>query len=186
MSSIEDLPSCVRCEELVDNRTNVVIGEGSEFPDVVFIGEAPGRDEDIQSKPFVGRSGKLLRTFLKELDFNNYYITNLVKCRPPGNRDPTASEVKNCFPYLQLQLDKLNPKVICTLGRHSAMRLLEGRKFVISKDRGQFLDVVIGGKKYVLFPIYHPAATIYNQGLRSAFVADLKKLREYLSDVTHV
>ena len=184
MYSMDKLPSCNFCQDLTKNRTQVVIGDGELNPDIVFIGEAPGAQEDIRGKPFVGRSGTILRNTLAELNINNYYITNLVKCRPPGNRDPTESESKNCFPYLKLQLKKLNPKIICTLGRHSTSKVLaaSGKEMkTITDQRGSEVDIIIDGKKYILFPMYHPAATIYNQKLKKTFISDLKKLSNIAS-----
>jgi len=160
------------------------VGDGKLRPQILFIGEAPGAQEDIQGKPFVGRSGNILRNALQELNIKNFYITNLVKCRPPGNRDPLESESKNCFPYLKLQLRQLDPKIICTLGRHSTSKLLSasGRDMkTITTHRGKEIDIVIDGRKYILFPMYHPAATIYNQKLKDNFIEDLKKLSNIAS-----
>ena len=184
MYSLDKLPSCNFCQHLTKNRTQVVVGDGELNPSIVFIGEAPGEQEDIQGKPFVGRSGTILRNALSELNITNYYITNLVKCRPPGNRDPTESESQNCFPYLKLQLNKLNPKIICTLGRHSTSKVLSasGKEMkTITDQRGSEVDIVIDGKEYILFPMYHPAATIYNQKLKEIFISDLKKLADIAS-----
>jgi len=186
--SLENLPTCPICPDLVKNRTNVVIGDGSSKPKIVFVGEAPGKFEDEQAKPFVGRSGQILRSTLKEIGFKDqdYYITNVVKCRPPGNRDPTFTEAKNCFPYLKLQLENLKPKVICSLGSHATKYLISNGNFEnvdtkgISRNRGKFVPINIYGQKFTLFPTYHPAATIYNQNLKETFKDDLKKLKEFV------
>lgn len=187
--NLDKLPSCNLCPELVKNRTNVVIGAGSDKPKVVFVGEAPGKNEDLEAKPFIGKSGQILRETLGYIGFSEdeYYITNIVKCRPPGNRDPTFSEAKECFPYLGLQLTKLSPQVICSLGAHSTKYLISHGNFNnidnrgISNQRGKFAGVVVEGKHYTLFPTYHPAATIYNRKLKDTFVDDLKRLKEYLN-----
>lgn len=185
--SLASLRNCTFCVDLSSNRTNVVVGDGTiSNPKVVFVGEAPGKNEDIQSKPFVGRSGQVLRQVLDALGYskNEYYITNVVKCRPPKNRDPKIEEAKNCFPYLKLQLETMNPEVICSLGTHATKYLISNGDFEniskksISASRGNLIDIKLGDKEYKLFPTYHPAATIYNRSLRDTFVADLKKLKE--------
>jgi len=187
MYTLETLPSCNLCTELSLTRTQVVVGDGfTDGPKIVFVGEAPGANEDIQGKPFVGRSGKILRKTLEALGFSekDYYITNVVKCRPPDNRDPKLEEAKNCFPYLQMQLEKFNPQVICSLGAHATKYLISNGDFenvnkkTISENRGNIVDIKLGSKSYKLMPCYHPAATIYNQKLRDTFVGDLKKLKE--------
>ena len=187
MYSLENLPNCNFCTELSLTRTQVVVGDGfTDGPKIVFVGEAPGANEDIQGKPFVGRSGQILRKTLEALGFSekDYYITNVVKCRPPENRDPKFEEAKNCFPYLQMQLEKFNPRIICSLGAHATKYLISNGDFenvnkkTISENRGNIVDIKLGGKSYKLMPCYHPAATIYNQKLRDTFVGDLKKLKE--------
>ena len=187
MYSLENLPNCNLCTELYLTRTQVVVGDGfTDGPKIVFVGEAPGANEDIQGKPFVGRSGQILRKTLEALGFSekDYYITNVVKCRPPENRDPKFEEAKNCFPYLQMQLEKFNPRIICSLGAHATKYLISNGDFenvnkkTISENRGNIVDIKLGGKSYKLMPCYHPAATIYNQKLRDTFVGDLKKLKE--------
>ncbi len=179
MYSLDSLKNCNLCQDLTKNRTQVVVGDGNSRPQILFIGEAPGAQEDIQGKPFVGRSGTILRNALSELNIKDFYITNLVKCRPPGNRDPLESESRNCFPYLKLQLRQLDPNVICTLGRHSTAKLLSAAGIdmkTITSHRGNEINIVIDGREYMLFPMYHPAATIYNQKLKETFIEDLKKL----------
>jgi len=179
MYSLDNIYSCNLCQDLTKNRTQVVVGEGNLIPNILFIGEAPGAQEDIEGKPFVGRSGKILRNALSELRITDFYITNLVKCRPTNNRNPTLEESKNCFPYLRLQLKQLNPKIICTLGRHSTEKLLTASGIdmkTITTHRGTKIDISIDGVKYLLLPMYHPAATIYNQKLKETFMSDLKKL----------
>lgn len=166
----------------------IVYGEGSKTPKVVFVGEAPGYHEDIQGRPFVGKSGQIFRNTLKKLEFleEDYYITNLVKIRPPGNRDPTLEEVKKWFPKLKDELAELKPKVICSLGAHSTKYLVsEGNfeqvnKIGISKYRGKFKEINLGSHNYTILPTYHPAATIYRQELSKIFVSDLKKLKDVI------
>jgi len=187
MYSLENLPNCNLCTELSLTRTQVVVGDGfTDGPKIVFVGEAPGANEDIQGKPFVGKSGQILRKTLEALGFSkkDYYITNVVKCRPPENRDPKLEEAKNCFPYLQMQLEKFNPAIICSLGAHATKYLISNGDFenvnnkTISENRGNVVVIKLGGREYKLMPCYHPAATIYNQKLRDTFVGDLKKLKE--------
>ena len=190
--SLKQLSNCSFCPDLLTNRTQVVIGDGSLTPDVVFIGEAPGKKEDEQGNPFIGKSGQILRNNLKDIGFDNFYITNIVKCRPPNNRDPSTIEAKNCFPYLGLQLKNMNPKIICTLGAHSTKYILSGGDFnkvsskPMSEFRGEFFNTEIEGTKYIIFSTYHPAATIYNQKLKQTFVNDLKRLKGYLSNITSI
>lgn len=166
----------------------VVPGDGSKKPKVIFVGEAPGANEEIQRIPFVGKAGQILRKALKEIGFSeeDYYITNLVKIRPPNNRDPTPEEAKLWFPYLKWEFAKLNPKVICSLGAHSTKYLISHGDFdnvskdSISKLRGKITIIDLDGDDYKLFPTYHPAATIYRQQLKDTFLSDLKKLKEYV------
>jgi uracil-DNA glycosylase family 4 len=167
--------------ELKAQATNLVFGDGSAEAAVVFIGEAPGKNEDEQGKPFVGAAGKFLNEMLQMigLERSGIYITNIVKYRPPNNRDPLPSEKEEWLPYLQEQLDIIQPKLIVTLGRHSMDVLLPGLK--ISQVHGQ-------PKRYkgsVYLPLFHPAAALYNGGMRQTLIDDfalipviLKKINE--------
>ena len=148
---------CTRCR-LAEGRTHVVFGVGNPKADLMFIGEAPGRDEDLQGEPFVGRSGKLLdRLMMEELghDRSGAYIANTVKCRPPGNRDPQPDEIAACRPWLESQLELIDPKVIVTLGNF-ATRLILNTREGITRMRGR--EHEWGGR--VVVPTFHPSAAL--------------------------
>lgn len=156
------------CPELRTGATQLVFGDGSVDADIVFVGEAPGKNEDLQGKPFVGAAGKFLDEMLTMINLKrqDVYITNIVKYRPPDNRDPLPEEKVAFLPYLIRQLDIIAPKLIVTLGRHSMDCLLPGLK--ISQVHGQ-------PKKYmgrVYLPLFHPAAALYNGGLRQTLIDD--------------
>jgi DNA polymerase len=146
---------------LKDSRTNIVFGMGNADADLMFVGEAPGATEDKEGKPFVGRAGKLLDTLLGEigLDRSEVFITNVLKCRPPGNRDPLPEEIAECEPYLMRQVELIRPRVICTLGNF-ATKLLSGSPVGITKVRGRPQEVEIAGVAVKLFPLFHPAAAL--------------------------
>ncbi len=169
---VSDVRICTRCE-LSETRTLAVPGEGSEFPAIMFIGEGPGFNEDQQGRPFVGRSGALLEELLAlvPLRREDVYITNVVKCRPPDNRDPLPAEVKACWPYLEAQIQLLRPRVIATLGRHSLMRLFPDAR--ISDRHGTIMRWREG---IVVFPLYHPAAGLRSTRLKQALQEDFAKL----------
>ncbi len=149
-----EVETCTLCS-LSQNRTKIVFGEGNPDALLMFIGEAPGEEEDRTGRPFVGKAGQLLTKILQSVDFKReeVYITNMVKCRPPGNRTPTQIEMDSCFPYLEAQIAIINPSIIITLGSTSTLYLL-GKKEPISKLRGQWFDWR-GGKK--IFPMFHPS-----------------------------
>lgn len=152
---------CTRCR-LAEGRTQVVFGVGSPKADLMFIGEAPGRDEDLHGEPFVGRSGKLLdRLMLEELghDRSAAYVCNVVKCRPPGNRDPQPEEIAACRPWLESQLELVDPKVIVTLGNYATRRILDTKEG-ITKMRGQ--EHAWNGR--VVVPTFHPSAALRSGG----------------------
>jgi DNA polymerase len=174
----EEASGCRKCP-LAETRTNVVFGSGKATVPIVFVGEAPGRDEDEQGLPFVGRAGQLLTRIITAmgLDRDEVYICNVLKCRPPNNRDPLPEEVAACLPYLQRQLELLKPRVICALGRHSAQALL-GRKDPLSKVRGR----VFSYQGIRMVPTYHPAALLRNPGLKRAAWEDVQKVRRLLDD----
>ena len=167
-----DVRSCTRCT-LSETRTLAVPGEGSEYPSIMFIGEGPGFNEDQQGRPFVGRAGALLEELLAlvPLRREDVYITNVVKCRPPENRDPLPHEVKACWPFLEAQIKLLKPKVIATLGRHSLMRLFPDAR--ISDRHGTIMKWRDG---IVVFPLYHPAAGLRSGRLKLALQKDFVKL----------
>jgi DNA polymerase len=156
------------CPELAASATQLVMGDGNADADIVFIGEAPGKNEDLQGKPFVGASGKFLAEMLEMIGLKreDVYITNIVKYRPPNNRDPLPEEKEAFLPYLQQQMEIIRPKVIITLGRHSMECFLPGLK--ISQVHGQPKRV----KGQVYLPLFHPAAALYNGGMRQTLIDD--------------
>lgn len=182
---VREIVECRRCE-LWRTRRNPVPGEGSLNAEVMFIGEAPGYNEDIQGRPFVGAAGKLLDTLISgilNLKRNDVYIANVLKCRPPGNRDPLPREVELCTPYLDRQLLIIRPKVIVTLGRHSTIYIMQKAGIQvrdISSVRGRLYKTSILGLNISLIPTFHPAAALYNPKLRGVLEEDFRKIREAL------
>lgn len=169
-------------------RTNAVPGSGSYDAKIMFVGEAPGYWEDQKGLPFVGRAGKVLDELLTEISLKRYdvYITNIVKCRPPNNRDPDEDEIKACSPYLDRQIDIIRPKVIVPLGRHSMSYLL--RKFgfepePISRIHGKIFEARTLFGRIIIMPMYHPAVALYKPQLREELRNDFKKLKEILDNV---
>lgn len=160
--------------------TQLVMGAGNINADIVFIGEAPGKNEDEQGMPFVGASGKFLNEMLAHvgLQREDVYITNIVKYRPPNNRDPLVSEKKAFWPYLVAQLDIIQPKVIVTLGRHSMQYFLPGA--VIGDIHGQPQHIQLGVRQVTIVPLYHPAAALYNGSLRATLMSDFARVVEYI------
>lgn len=172
----EEIKKCDKCG-LCKNRTNVVPGEGSYTASVMFIGEGPGRDEDLQGRPFVGAAGKFLNELLDIIGLKrgDVFIGNVVKCRPPENRDPEPFEVEACWPYLVEQIKAIKPKLIVTLGRHSMGRFLPGLK--ISEVHGQPKRYIgIWQEKQVYLPLYHPAVALYDARKRDIIIEDFKKI----------
>lgn len=160
------------CPELAAQATNLVMGDGNVDADIVFIGEAPGKNEDEQGLPFVGAAGKFLNEMLGQagMDRQDVYITNIVKYRPPNNRDPLPEEKKEFWPYLLKQLQIIEPKVVITLGRHSMEYFLPGMK--ISAIHGQPKRTQFGDHKLVIVPLFHPAAALYNGSMRQTLIDD--------------
>ncbi len=160
------------CPELAASATQLVMGDGNADADIVFIGEAPGKNEDREGKPFVGAAGKFLDEMLASIGLkrSDVYITNIVKYRPPENRDPEDQEKEAFLPYLERQLKVIAPKLIITLGRHSGMAFLP--KLRISADHGQPKRL----KGQVYLPLFHPAAALYNGGLRETLLDDFAKI----------
>ncbi len=160
------------CPELAATATNLVMGDGNVNADIVFIGEAPGKNEDEQGLPFVGAAGKFLNEMLAAagMDRQDVYITNIVKYRPPNNRDPSPDEKKAFWPYLLKQLQIIQPKVVITLGRHSMEYFLPG--MYISQIHGQPKRIQFGDEKLVIVPLYHPAAALYNGSMRQTLIDD--------------
>lgn len=160
------------CPELAAQATTLVMGDGNLNAEIVFIGEAPGKNEDEQGLPFVGAAGKFLNEMLAaaDMDRGDVYITNIVKYRPPNNRDPLPEEKKAFWPYLLKQLQIIQPKVVITLGRHSMEYFLPGMR--ISQIHGQPKRIQFGDQKIVIIPLYHPAAALYNGSMRQTLIDD--------------
>ncbi len=175
----EQCLECTRCH-LCETRTNVVFGVGPEDAKIMFIGEGPGENEDLQGEPFVGRAGKLLDDMLEliDLDRSKVYIANMVKCRPPKNRDPLPEEQNACAPWLSRQIELINPRVIVCLGRISAMRFIRP-DFKITKEHGQWFEK--DGRQ--VMAIYHPAALLRDPRKRPETFDDLKKIQQAAAGV---
>jgi len=171
------------CAELATQATNLVMGEGNPDADIIFIGEAPGKKEDEVGLPFVGASGKFLNEMLAEAGLvrNDIYITNIVKYRPPNNRDPSPEEKQAFWPYLIKQIEIINPAVIITLGRHSMECFIPNAK--ISEQHGHTKEVTYHDKKLLIIPLYHPAAALYNGSLREVLIADFLAAAKVASSV---
>lgn len=171
LSELEQLCSeCKKCR-LCSTRRNVVFGEGSDSAEIMFIGEGPGEQEDIQGRPFVGRAGKLLDKGIEALGLSreSVYIANIVKCRPPGNRVPEEDEAESCIEYLRWQVKLINPKVIVLLGS-TAGRNIIGKDFRITRQRGNLIEF----GKFKVVPTYHPAAVLRDDTKKADFWSDLK------------
>ena len=171
---------CLLCK-LNETRKHAVPGEGSSAAEIMFVGEAPGEQEDLQGRPFVGAAGRFLNELLADIGLRraDVYITNIVKCRPPGNRDPFQEEIESCNDYLLAQIATITPRVVCTLGRF-AMGLLINDKLKISGVHGRAFQK--SGILYV--PMYHPAAALHNEALRSEVVDDFRSLARILRSET--
>ncbi len=179
-----EVHACQRCE-LWKRRRNAVPGEGSLDAVVLFIGEAPGYWEDVKGRPFVGAAGKLLDKLLSKagLSRTEVYITNVVKCRPPENRDPRPIEIQTCTPYLERQIVLIKPKLIVTLGRHSTSHILQKMGFEtggITAIRGKVYDGQLFGLKVRVFPTFHPAAALYNPQYKGVLEEDFQKVKREL------
>lgn len=160
------------CPELAAQAKQLVMGDGNPQADIVFIGEAPGKNEDLQGKPFVGASGKFLDEMLRAagMERSDVYITNIVKYRPPHNRDPSDAEKRAFWPYLMRQLELINPRVVITLGRHSGACFIP--KLKISQEHGKARPVVYYNHEFLVIPLYHPAAALYNGSMRQTLIDD--------------
>lgn len=170
---------CTRCGELVESRSRIVNGVGSGSIGLLFVGEAPGKDEDRLGEPFVGRSGELLTEKLNNHGVNRggVRITNSVRCRPPDNRDPHTNELDNCRGYLEAEIDVFEPRVICTLGR-VATKNLTGRNASMGEIVGDIQTVVIKGDRYDVVPCYHPAALLYDSSKEEVFDRVIEKVTD--------
>ena len=175
-----EVQACQRCP-LYATRTQVVFGSGNADADLMFVGEAPGFHEDQQGRPFVGAAGKLLEKLLEEIGMTreDVFIANVLKSRPPGNRDPQPEEIEACKPFLARQIELIEPRVICTLGNFST-KLLTRRQDGITRVHGQPQDHVIAGLPIRLYPIYHPAAGLRSTAMQETLREDFKRLPELL------
>ena len=176
------------CPDLAATATDLVMGDGNTDADIVFIGEAPGKNEDEQGLPFVGAAGKFLNEMLAsiDLDRSDIFITNIVKYRPPNNRDPLPDEKKAFWPYLLRQLEVIEPKIIVTLGRHSMEYFLPDAK--ISQIHGEPKRIPVKlhdgtTTNWVILPLYHPAAALYNGGMRETLLEDFQRVPEILNKI---
>jgi len=171
---------CTRCP-LAAGRTQVVFGSGDPAADLMFVGEAPGFHEDQQGVPFVGQAGKLLERLLAGigLERRGVYIANVIKCRPPGNRDPQPEEIEACESYLFRQVELIQPRVVATLGNF-ATKLLSGKPTGITRVHGQEQETTIGGRRVLLYPLYHPAAALYTPAMLKVLESDFARLPELL------
>ena len=162
---------------LKKSATQAVLGEGNSKTEVMFVGEAPGEQEDKQGRPFVGPAGKLLDELLGTIGFKrgDVYISNVVKYRPPGNRDPTPEEKAQCLPWLMLEIALIKPKVIVPLGRHALTSFFTKLSITAAHGKPQKLNDDV-----TIFPIYHPAAALHNPGLREALFSDFQALGKFL------
>ncbi|TYB30641.1 MAG: uracil-DNA glycosylase [Candidatus Mcinerneyibacterium aminivorans] len=175
----EKIKDCKKCP-YGKKRNKFVFGEGNVNADIVFVGEGPGKDEDLQGRPFVGRAGKLLRKIIKEekLNMDKVYIANITKCRPFNNEDPRHEAIKNCLPYLQKQINIIEPNIIATLGRVPGRILTERKNLKITKERGEI-------DKFENTPVmlmYHPSYLLRNRGGKrmDEFRKDMNKLKNYI------
>ena len=171
---------CTRCA-LAGGRTQVVFGAGAPDADLMFVGEAPGFHEDKQGLPFVGQAGKLLDKLLAGigLDRSQVYIANVLKCRPPGNRDPQPDEIESCEPHLFRQIELIQPRVVSTLGNF-ATKLLSGKQTGITRVHGVEQETTVGGNRVLLYPLYHPAAALYTPAMLQVLQHDFTRIPELM------
>jgi uracil-DNA glycosylase len=172
----EQVSGCTRCR-LAQGRTQVVFGVGNPHADLMFVGEAPGFHEDKQGYPFVGQAGKLLDRLLAGIGLqrSEVYIANVLKCRPPGNRDPQPDEIEACESHLFRQIELIEPTVVATLGNF-ATKLLSGKPAGITRVHGVEQETTLGGNKVLLYPLYHPAAALYTPAMLKVLEEDFAKL----------
>jgi uracil-DNA glycosylase family 4 len=173
LSLKNDILKCTKCE-LAKTRNHVIFGEGNVGAKLFIVGEAPGRDEDLQGRPFVGKSGQMLDKILAACGFTrqeHIFISNIVKCRPPDNRVPTQQEAAACIPWLFKQIELADPKILILLGS-TALKYMAGTDYTITRDRGNWIN----WKNRLAMPVYHPAALLYNPLLKSDTWEDFKKI----------
>ena len=179
----EQTASCTKCA-LSAGRTQVVFGSGSPNADLVFVGEAPGFHEDQQGVPFVGQAGKLLDRLLEGIGLTraDVFVANVLKCRPPGNRDPQPEEIAACEPHLFRQIELLEPLLVATLGNF-ATKLLSGRPAGITRVHGQEQEVTLGARTVLLYPLFHPAAALYTPSMLKVLEEDFARIPALLDRV---
>jgi len=176
MSLVDQIMACQKCG-LCRSRTQAVPGNGDTKADLMFIGEAPGKNEDEQGVPFCGASGRLLSELLASINLSReqIFITNIVKCRPPDNRDPLPNEIESCSPYLKQQVEEVKPKVIATLGRYAMNHFLPDMK--ISEAHGR----AFRRQGQIFVPLYHPAVALYRASMRDELMADFQVINKVLT-----
>jgi uracil-DNA glycosylase len=179
-----EVAGCTNCR-LAEGRTQVVFGLGDPNADLMFVGEAPGYHEDQQGKPFVGQAGKLLDKLLAGigLERDQVYVANVLKCRPPGNRDPQPDEIEACESHLFRQISLIEPKVVATLGNF-ATKLLSGKPTGITRVHGAEQETRLGGRRVLLYPLYHPAAALYTPAMLKVLEEDFARLPVMLGRAT--
>jgi uracil-DNA glycosylase len=172
----EQTATCTKCA-LSQGRTQVVFGSGSPNAELMFVGEAPGFHEDQQGIPFVGQAGKLLDTLLAGIGMTraDVFVANVLKCRPPGNRDPLPEEISDCEPHLFRQIELIEPKLVATLGNF-ATKLLSGKPAGITRVHGYEQEVTLGTRKVLLYPLYHPAAALYTPSMLKVLEEDFARI----------
>jgi DNA polymerase len=178
----EQARGCVKCPQLAAQRTTVVFGSGNADAELMFVGEAPGANEDKQGLPFVGQAGRLLDTLLNEIGLTrgDVFVANVLKCRPPGNRDPLPQEIDSCQDYLWRQLELIQPNVVCTLGNF-ATKLLRAEATGITRLHGRGEERMLGPRRVRLYPLFHPAAALYTPSMLETLRADFSRIPELLA-----
>ncbi|HEX8068145.1 MAG TPA: uracil-DNA glycosylase [Thermoleophilaceae bacterium] len=177
IEAYREVGACRLCP-LGSSRTNPVFGMGNADAELMFVGEAPGAEEDRQGKPFVGRAGKLLDQLLGEIGMErrrDVFVANVLKCRPPGNRDPQPDEIESCRPYLVRQVELIEPLVVCTLGNF-ATKLLTGSNVGITRQRGRPQERTVAGRQVVLYPLFHPAAALRTPKVLEELRGDFREI----------
>jgi DNA polymerase len=179
----EETSTCTRCA-LANGRTQVVFGSGSPDAELMFVGEAPGFHEDQQGVPFVGQAGKLLDKLLAGIGLTraDVFVANVLKCRPPGNRDPLPEEIASCEPHLFRQIELIEPKLVATLGNF-ATKLLSGKPAGITRVHGHEQEVTLGARTVFLYPLYHPAAALYTPSMLKVLEEDFARIPALLDRV---
>jgi uracil-DNA glycosylase len=176
---VVDCKACPLSQERIKNKVFPVIGEGSHQAEIMFVGEAPGFNEAKTGRPFCGAAGRVLDELLESAGISrqDVYITNILKDRPPGNRDPQPKEIKACLPYLERQISLIGPKAVCTLGRYAMEVILKkfgGKKGTIGQLHGQVFET----GKFKIIPLYHPAVAVYNAGMKETLKKDFMVLKK--------